>query len=76
MNREREQSENQESKIAEVQKRSTPSTNADFARLYNELDVWRRAEIAKVKVPPDLPDSAHVIKHLCAFFPAGKYCSW
>lgn len=42
--------ETQELKMAEMQKRSTPSTNADFARLYNELDAWRRAEIAKVKV--------------------------
>ena len=48
--RQQEQSQNQEEKMAEMQKRSTPSSNADFARLYNELDTWRRTEVAKVKV--------------------------
>ncbi|CAE7674536.1 IQUB [Symbiodinium microadriaticum] len=49
MTRQLEQTQNQEEKMAEMQKRATPSTNADFARLYNELDAWRQAEVAKVK---------------------------
>lgn len=30
-------------------RRTNPKTNADFALLYNELDSWRKAEIAKIK---------------------------
>lgn len=34
--------------------RNEPSSNADFARLFNELDVWRKAEVVKIKTntPP------------------------
>lgn len=33
-----------------MRKRTHPTTNADFSRLYNELDQWRRNEVAKIKV--------------------------
>lgn len=39
----------QEQKMQEMRKRTHPTTNEDFARLYNELDAWRKAEVAKVK---------------------------
>lgn len=42
--------EKQEEKIKEMRKRTHPTTNADFARLYNELDQWRRNEVVKIKV--------------------------
>jgi hypothetical protein len=48
--REEQEKVQQEEKIIEMRKRSHPTTNSDFARLYNELDQWRRAEVAKIKV--------------------------
>jgi hypothetical protein len=36
--------------VAEMKKRSHPVTNADFATLFNELDIWRKAEVVKIKV--------------------------
>eukprot|EP01041_Mallomonas_annulata_P006450 gene6450-13032_t len=41
-------------KTLEMQRRLHPHSKLDFAILYNELDVWRRAEIAQVKstIPP------------------------
>lgn len=36
--------------MKEMRKRTHPTTNADFARLYNELDQWRRNEVIKIKV--------------------------
>lgn len=47
--REKELLEKQEEKIKEMRKRTHPTTNADFARLYNELDQWRRNEVIKIK---------------------------
>lgn len=39
----------QEERLVEMRKRTHPTTNADFARLYNELDQWRRSEVLKIK---------------------------
>jgi hypothetical protein len=39
----------QEERLVEMRKRTHPTTNADFARLYNELDQWRRGEVLKIK---------------------------
>ena len=39
-----------EQRIKDMARRTHPSTNADFAVLYNELDNWRKTEIAKIKV--------------------------
>ena len=50
LNREKELIEKQEEKIKEMRKRTHPDTNADFSRLYNELDQWRRNEVIKIKV--------------------------
>jgi hypothetical protein len=40
--------------MAEMKRRNEPTSNADFARLFNELDIWRRAEVVKIKTntPP------------------------
>eukprot|EP01037_Dinobryon_pediforme_P019080 gene19080-19437_t len=38
-----------EQRVKAMAKRSHPKTNADFVVLYNELDQWRQAEIAKIK---------------------------
>ena len=34
----------------EISRRANPRSGADFAVLYNELDTWRNAELAKIKV--------------------------
>lgn len=48
----KEEAENieKEQRIADMSRRVNPKTNADFAILYNELDAWRKAEVAKIKV--------------------------
>lgn len=33
----------------DMRRRLNPKSNSDFATLYNELDVWRKGEIARVK---------------------------
>lgn len=45
---------NKAARMAEMKRRNEPTTNADFARLFNELDAWRRAEVVKIKTntPP------------------------
>mmetsp|Transcript_11235 Transcript_11235/g.18296 ORF Transcript_11235/g.18296 Transcript_11235/m.18296 type:complete len:441 (+) Transcript_11235:80-1402(+) len=45
---------NKAARMAEMKRRNEPTTNADFARLFNELDVWRKAEVTKIKTntPP------------------------
>jgi hypothetical protein len=40
----------QEQKIRDMMRRTHPKSNQDFAVLYNELDIWRKNEIAKIKV--------------------------
>jgi hypothetical protein len=47
--REHEDKGKQEERLVEMRKRTHPTTNADFSRLYNELDQWRRAEVVKIK---------------------------
>jgi hypothetical protein len=47
--REIEETVKQEERLVEMRKRTNPTTNSDFARLYNELDQWRRGEVAKIK---------------------------
>ncbi len=42
---------------ADMHRRLHPSTNEDFAILYNELDQWRQSEIAKIKVNHPLGDA-------------------
>lgn len=32
-----------------MNRRMHPQNNADFATLFNEMDIWRRGEIAKIK---------------------------
>ena len=34
---------------ADMHRRAHPTTNADFATLYNELDSWRKGEMIKIK---------------------------
>lgn len=45
---------NKAARMAEMKRRNEPSTNADFARLFNELDIWRKGEVQKIKAntPP------------------------
>jgi len=38
-----------EKRERDMQRRLNPKSNADFASLYNEMDTWRRQEVAKVK---------------------------
>jgi hypothetical protein len=40
----------QEKKIRDMMRRTHPKSNQDFAILYNELDAWRKSEMAKIKV--------------------------
>ena len=40
-----------EQHLKDMAKRTHPKSNSDFVVLYNELDQWRQAEIAKIKVP-------------------------
>jgi uncharacterized linocin/CFP29 family protein len=35
---------------AELERKLNPKTKLDFAMLFNELDEWRRQEVAKIKV--------------------------
>jgi hypothetical protein len=44
----------------EISRRANPRSGADFAVLYNELDTWRNAELAKIKV-------RSVIFYLCLY---------
>jgi hypothetical protein len=37
-------------RMALAHRKSNPRSQADFATLYNELEEWRRAEVAKIKV--------------------------
>lgn len=37
-------------RMQDMARRVQPRSNADFAVLYNELDTWRKAEVAKIKV--------------------------
>jgi hypothetical protein len=39
-----------ERRIRDQARRTHPKSNSDFAVLYNELDSWRQAEVAKIKV--------------------------
>lgn len=39
-----------EDRLRDMARRTHPTTNADFEVLYNELDQWRKAEVAKIKV--------------------------
>jgi len=34
----------------DMKRRLAPKTNKDFSILFNELDTWRKEEIAKIKV--------------------------
>lgn len=43
---------NKTQRTEDMQRRLHPQKKSDFAKLYNELDVWRRAEVAKIKVRP------------------------
>ena len=45
---------NKAARMAEMKRRNEPSSHADFARLFNELDIWRKAEVQKIKTntPP------------------------
>ena len=43
-----------EKRVRDMARRTHPKSNADFAVLYNELDVWRKTEIDKIKVCPSL----------------------
>lgn len=36
-------------RMVAMARRTHPKTNDDFAALYNELDVWRKGEVAKIK---------------------------
>lgn len=49
--REKEQSlkEMQDKQEADMSRRLHPRTNEDFAIMYSELDMWRKAEVAKIK---------------------------
>ncbi len=35
---------------AEMDRRTNPTTDPDFAVLYNELSAWRKGEVVKIKV--------------------------
>lgn len=35
---------------ADLERKLNPKTKLDFALLFNELDDWRRQEVAKIKV--------------------------
>jgi hypothetical protein len=39
----------EERRLADMARRLHPKNNSDFAVLYNELDAWRKAEVAKIK---------------------------
>lgn len=39
-----------EKRVRDQARRTHPKSNTDFAVLYNELDDWRKAEVAKIKV--------------------------
>lgn len=39
----------EEQRVKDMLRRTHPKSNADFAVLYNELDQWRRGEVAKIK---------------------------
>jgi hypothetical protein len=39
----------EEQRVKDMLRRTHPKTNADFAILYNELDHWRKSEVAKLK---------------------------
>jgi len=39
----------EERRVRDQLRRTHPKSNADFAVLYNELDQWRRSEVAKIK---------------------------
>ena len=41
--------ERKKKQAADMHRRLHPQTNDDFAILYNELDQWRREEVAKLK---------------------------
>jgi hypothetical protein len=36
--------------LRDLARRAHPKSNEDFDMLYNELDIWRQAEITKIKV--------------------------
>jgi hypothetical protein len=39
----------EEQRVKDMLRRTHPKSNADFAVLYNELDNWRKSEVAKLK---------------------------
>jgi hypothetical protein len=39
---------------ADMDRRLHPKSNSDFATLYNEVDIWRKQEIAKIKASTSL----------------------
>lgn len=39
-----------EVRLRDLARRAHPKTNEDFEVLYKELDVWRQAEVQKIKV--------------------------
>lgn len=48
--REEEVRAQREQRGRDMARRTHPKSNADFAVLYGELDTWRQAEVAKIKV--------------------------
>lgn len=48
-----------------MMRRTHPKSNHDFAVLYNELDAWRKEEIAKIKATiPDLEERKKAMSEL------------
>lgn len=59
-----------EERAHDMLRRLHPVSNKDFEKLYNELDVWRRAEAAKIKVSMAVSLSLYQVSagvRLCSF---------
>lgn len=58
----------------DMKRRLHPSSNMDFEILYNELDAWRKDEIAKIKVESQLIIALFFCLTNSSIL--GEYCTW